>query len=224
MLSLFVIALLSYLVGSFPTSIVVGRMLRGIDIREHGSRNAGGTNVFRVLGWKAGVFVALVDIGKGMLATLVVAQIRIAGHPTPLDVTVVQIIAGCCAVIGHIWTVLAGFRGGKGVATGAGMLLALFPQAALICVFIFLAVVAATRYVSVGSITATASLPVVLAILDRLFGQSVPRSMYVLSLFVSGLIVFTHRSNIRRLLDGTENRFDKMQFRKFRDHFHSSRS
>ena len=213
MISLVVIILLSYLVGSFPTSIVVGRMLRGIDIRDYGSKNAGGTNVFRVLGWKPGLFVAAVDVGKGVLATLLVSRIQIGPEPIPLDHTLVQIIAGSAAVVGHIWTVLAGFKGGKGVATGAGMLVALFPEAALICLLIFFAVVLTTRYVSVGSITATSSLPFVLFFLDRLFNQSVPRSMYILSICVSGLIVYTHRANIRRLLAGTENRFDKWHFR-----------
>ncbi|MFQ5639832.1 MAG: glycerol-3-phosphate 1-O-acyltransferase PlsY [bacterium] len=214
MISLIVIILLAYLVGSFPTSIVAGRIMRRIDIREHGSGNAGGTNAFRVLGWKAGLTVALIDVGKGVLATLIVSKIRLDPIPAYFDVIHIQLLAGCFAVIGHVWTVLAKFRGGKGVATGAGMIIALFPQAALICFLIFLTLVLTTRYVSLGSIAATSSLPIVLMLLDRLFGQSVPRSLYVFSIFVSGLIVFTHRSNIRRLIDGTENRFKKFHFRK----------
>lgn len=212
MLSLIVIVLLSYLVGSFPTSIVTGRMMRRIDIREHGSGNAGGTNVFRVLGWKAGLFVALVDIGKGMLATLLVSKIRI--DVVPLDAMPVQIIAGVSAVVGHIWTVLAKFKGGKGVATGAGMIFALFPWAALVCLFIFVTLVLATRYVSVGSIAATAALPLVLMLMDRMFGKTVPNSGYVFSILVTILILFTHRANIRRLFNGTENRFNKIHFRR----------
>lgn len=214
MYSLVLIILLAYLVGSFPTSIVVGRMLRRIDIREYGSQNAGGTNVFRVLGWKAGVFVALVDVGKGVLATLVVSMIRIDTIPVFLDAVHLQLIAGSAAVIGHIWTALARFKGGKGVATGAGMIIALFPEAALICFLIFLAIVLTTRYVSVGSMTATSALPLVLMMLDRMFGQSVPRSLYIFSICVSGLIFYTHRSNIRRLINGTENRFGKFYLRK----------
>ncbi len=110
MFSLVLIILFAYLVGSFPTSIVVGRMTQRIDIREHGSKNAGGTNAFRVLGWKAGLFVAVVDILKGVLATLLIAKIRV--DPLMLDYELVQIIAGTFAVIGHIWTVLAKFKGG----------------------------------------------------------------------------------------------------------------
>ncbi len=212
MLSLILIILLAYLVGSFPTSIVVGRMTRRIDIREHGSKNAGGTNAFRVLGWKAGLFVAMVDILKGVLATLLVAKIRI--DPLTLDYELVQIISGTSAVIGHVWTVLAKFKGGKGVATGAGMIIALFPWASLICFIIFAALVLTTRYVSLGSIIATSSLPFILLTFDRMFGKSVSNSLLTFSILISGLIIFTHRSNIRRLINGTENRFEKLQFRK----------
>jgi len=212
MLSLILIILLAYLVGSFPTSIVVGRMTRRIDIREHGSKNAGGTNAFRVLGWKAGLFVAMVDILKGVLATLLVAKIRI--DPLTLDYELVQIISGTSAVIGHVWTVLAKFKGGKGVVTGAGMIIALFPWASLICFIIFAALVLTTRYVSLGSIIATSSLPFILLTFDRMFGKSVSNSLLTFSILISGLIIFTHRSNIRRLINGTENRFEKLQFRK----------
>ena len=212
MFSLVLIILFAYLVGSFPTSIVVGRMTQRIDIREHGSKNAGSTNAFRVLGWKAGLFVAVVDILKGVLATLLIAKIRV--DPLMLDYELVQIIAGTFAVIGHIWTVLAKFKGGKGVATGAGLIIALFPWASLICFIIFAALILTTRYVSLGSIIATSSLPFVLLTFDRMFGKSVSTSLLTFSILISGLIIFTHRSNIRRLINGTENRFEKLQFRK----------
>ena len=212
MFSLVLIILFAYLVGSFPTSIVVGRMTRRIDIREHGSKNAGGTNAFRVLGWKAGLFVVVVDILKGVLATLLIAKIRV--DPLTLDYELVQIIAGTSAVIGHVWTVLAKFKGGKGVATGAGLIIALFPWASLICFIIFVALVLTTRYVSLGSIIATSSLPFVLLTFDRMFGKSVSTSLLTFSILISCLIIFTHRSNIRRLINGTENRFEKLQFRK----------
>ena len=212
MFSLVLIILFAYLVGSFPTSIVVGRMTRRIDIREHGSKNAGGTNAFRVLGWKAGLFVAVVDILKGVLATLLVAKIRV--DSLTLNYELVQIIAGTSAVIGHVWTVLAKFKGGKGVATGAGMIVALFPWASLICFIIFAALVLTTRYVSLGSIIATSSLPFILLTFDRIVGKSVSNSLLTFSILISGLILFTHRSNIRRLFNGTENRFEKLQFRK----------
>ncbi|MFQ5709952.1 MAG: glycerol-3-phosphate 1-O-acyltransferase PlsY [bacterium] len=208
MYSLLLIVILGYLVGSFPTSIVVGRMLRRIDIREHGSKNAGATNVFRILGWKAGMVAAVVDVGKGILATLLVSKIRV--DPLSLNHEIVQIIAGTSAVMGHIWTVLAKFKGGKGVATACGMLIALFPWAAFLCSIVFVIMVLTTRYVSVGSMSAAASLPFILILFHYTLDDPVPRPLFMVSFFVSGLIFFTHRANIRRLINGTENRFNKL--------------
>ncbi len=205
MVSVFGIALLAYLVGSIPTSIIVGKVLRGIDIREHGSGNAGGTNVFRVLGWKPGVFVMVVDAFKGFAATFWISQLPIGAVPVPHET--MQLIAGCAAIVGHIWTVFASFRGGKGVGTAAGMLLALYPEALLICALVFAAMIFSTRIVSISSITAAIMLPVVLSIFRYLMSRPVAPSLYVFSFFAAGLIIFTHRSNIRRLLAGTENRF-----------------
>jgi len=206
--SLALILLLSYLIGSFPTSIITGKVLRGIDIRDYGSGNAGGTNVFRVLGWKPGVFVMAVDVFKGFLATYYVSRLRIAG-PVPVDAVMAQLLAGFAAVFGHVWTVFAGFRGGKGVGTAGGMIIALFPLAAFICFVIFLAVALISRYVSLGSISAALALPIVLLGLNRLFDYPVPKVLFIFSLFATALILFTHRSNIRRLIHGTENRFGK---------------
>lgn len=211
MYSLILIVLLSYLIGSFPTSIVWGRMTRRIDIREYGSGNAGGTNALRVLGWQAGLVVALIDVGKGMLAAALVSRIRI--DSMPIEHELVQIIAGTAVVVGHIWTVLALFKGGKGVATAAGVLLAIYPWVALICFSIFATVVIATRYVSLGSITAVSSIPFVLMMMDRM-GRQTSNSSLFFSVLIGCLIFYTHRGNIRRLLDGTENRFEKELFKK----------
>ena len=202
----------SYLLGSISFSYLIVRLLKGIDVRSIGSGNAGATNVLRILGWKAALVVIAVDVGKGILATALVSKTRVG--PIGIDATLVQIIAGSSAVVGHIWTVLANFKGGKGVATAGGMIIALFPWAALICVMIFFAIVVTTRYVSVGSLTAASSFPLVLMLLDRMLDRSVPNSVYVVSILVTGLIVFAHRSNIRRLINGTENRFNKFQFRR----------
>ncbi|NOY59902.1 MAG: glycerol-3-phosphate 1-O-acyltransferase PlsY [Calditrichaeota bacterium] len=205
MSGLIFIIVLSYLVGSFPTSIVVGKVLRGIDIREHGSGNAGGTNVFRVLGWKPGVFVMAFDIFKGFAATFWIAQIAVS--PLPIGPELVQIIAGCAAIVGHIWTVFAKFRGGKGVGTAAGMLLALYPVALFVCVAVFAIVLFATHIVSVSSMSAALTLPVVLTIFRYVMHRDLATSLYIFGFFVAGLIVFTHRANIKRLLKGEENRF-----------------
>lgn len=205
MSGLIFIIVLSYLVGSFPTSIVVGKVLRGIDIREYGSGNAGGTNVFRVLGWKPGVFVMAFDIFKGFAATFWIA--KIVGSPQPVGPELVQIIAGCAAIVGHIWTVFAKFRGGKGVGTAAGMLLALYPVALSVCVAVFAIVLFATHIVSVSSMSAALTLPVVLTIFRYVMHRDLATSLYIFSFFAAGLIVFTHRANIKRLLKGEENRF-----------------
>jgi len=207
MLNLITIVILSYFVGSIPTSIIVSRVLRGIDIRDYGSGNAGGTNVFRVLGWKPGVFVMLFDTFKGFAATYWIAQIAIG--PSPVSAEVAQLIAGCSAIFGHIWTVFAGFRGGKGVGTAAGMLLALYPVALLFCVAVFALMLLITRIVSVSSMSAAITLPIVLSIFRYALDRPVATPIYYFSFFAAALIIFTHRSNIKRLLNGTENRFGR---------------
>ncbi|MFQ5628709.1 MAG: glycerol-3-phosphate 1-O-acyltransferase PlsY, partial [bacterium] len=190
--------------GSIPTAIIMGKTLRGIDIREHGSGNAGGTNVFRVLGWKPGVAVIIIDMLKGLVATVFAAKIALTA--LPIENVYLQLIAGCSAIVGHIWTVFAGFQGGKGVGTAAGMIFGLFPAAASICLAIFLIIAFSTRYVSLASITAVTALPIVLFILSRVFAAAPPPALFVLSILLAVLIVYTHRSNIKRLLSGTENR------------------
>jgi len=144
------IILLSYLVGSIPTSIIVSKLTKGIDIRDYGSGNAGGTNVMRVLGWKQGLFVIILDSLKGVLAVIVIARLHYGAIPftnvTPFDdFTLIQIIAGIAAVIGHVWTVFAGFRGGKGIATALGMLLMISTIDMLVAVGLFIVVVFVSR-------------------------------------------------------------------------------
>jgi len=198
---------ISYFIGSIPTSIIAGKLVRGIDIREHGSGNAGATNTFRVLGWKAGLVVGVFDMIKGFSATVFVSRISL--YPAPFDHSIVQIISGMSAVFGHIWTIFARFRGGKGVLTAAGMLLGITPAATLICMGIWGMVFSISRYVSLGSICAALSLPVVIFIEKYLFDQTIHNSLLIFTIIVSLLIVFTHRSNIKRLLNGTENRFKR---------------
>jgi len=206
MLTILAIMVVSYIIGSFPTSIIVGKILRGIDIREHGSGNAGGTNVFRVLGWKPGLLVMLVDVFKGFAATYwIPSQLAPLSNHLPL----LQLLAGIAAVVGHIWTVFAGFRGGKGVGTAAGMLLALFPQALIYCLLVFLLVLAATRIVSISSMMGAITLPIVLSVFKYGLDKPVPLPLFIFSFFAAALIIYTHRANIKRLLNGTENRFGR---------------
>jgi glycerol-3-phosphate acyltransferase PlsY len=212
MLSLILIIFLSYLAGSIPTSIIMSKLTRGIDIREHGSGNAGATNVIRVLGWKLGIIVIIVDVGKGVLATLLISQLRI--DQASISDNLVQIIAGLSAVLGHIWTIFAGFKGGKGVGTAAGMLFSLYPIAGIICLLIFGVVLLTGRYVSVASMTAAISLPIVILILNKFCNYSISNELFYFAIFMALLIVFTHRSNIKRLLKGEENRTKKISFKK----------
>jgi glycerol-3-phosphate acyltransferase PlsY len=208
MLSLISMVILGYLAGAIPTSIILSKLLRGIDIRDYGSGNAGGTNTVRILGWKIGTAVIIVDVGKGVLATLLVSRLRI--DPVPLTPDMLQIIAGSCAIIGHIWTLFAGFSGGKGVATGAGMLFSLYPAAGLICLVIFVGLLLPVRIVSVCSVVTAISLPIVILIMNKFMNYSVSNELLYFSMFAAALIVFTHRSNIKRLIKGEEKPFKRI--------------
>ncbi|PYO87434.1 MAG: acyl-phosphate glycerol 3-phosphate acyltransferase [Gemmatimonadetes bacterium] len=185
--------LASYLVGATPTSYIAGKLGRGIDLREHGSRNLGATNVYRILGWKYAIPVALFDIAKG------VAPVLLFSHPAWLSVAV-----GAAAVLGHMFSPYVSFKGGKGVATAAGMFLALAPVAVLLAIVVWGLCLRLTGYVSLSSMIAVASVPLSVWLLG--FPHD---SLYVFwaSVALVALIIFAHRRNIRRLLDGTENRF-----------------
>lgn len=217
MLPIAIIAILSYLVGSIPTAIIVGKLMRGIDIRQHGSGNAGGTNVIRVLGWKAGLFVILFDMGKGLFATMVLSRLMFGALPfenaTPFDdYVVVQIIAGCAAMLGHIWTLFAGFKGGKGIATAGGMLVGVAPVEVAVSLGVFLIVFLISHYVSLGSLSAASSFPLTMFLRENLFMAHIPsyHTLIWFSVAISLLVIYTHRTNIQRLLRGTENRISRI--------------
>jgi glycerol-3-phosphate acyltransferase PlsY len=201
------IVALSYLAGSIPTSIIVGKLFFGKDPRAAGSGNAGGTNAIRLFGWKGGIPTILVDVGKGVVATLLISRLP---APDSVPHEVLQIIAGCSAVIGHIWTVFAGFRGGKGVGTAAGMAVSLYPLALLFCLPIFGLVLVIGGYVSLASMAAAVSFPFVLLLIRVTGIQEVSPILFWFSVLLALLIIFTHRSNIRRLIAGTENRFTRL--------------
>lgn len=212
MLNLLVIAFLSYLVGSIPSSIIVSKIVKGIDIREHGSGNAGGSNVFRVMGWKYGVLVLVLDALKGALAVVLIARLYFGDFPfanaTPFDdFTLVQIIAGLMAVLGHIWTIFAGFKGGKGIATALGFLITIITIDMLLALAVFLIVVSISRYISLGSISAALSIPLILVIRENVFNVDITGYYTILpfSIVIALLVIFTHRANISRLFKGAEN-------------------
>jgi glycerol-3-phosphate acyltransferase PlsY len=233
MLSLLVVILLSYLVGSFPTALLIGRFFGGVDLRHHGSGNMGSTNVFRVMGWKLGLLVQVIDITKGLIATLLITKLFYGSLPfenkTPFqDITIVQIIAGISAVIGHVWTIFANFKGGKGINTAAGVLVSLAPVDATISIGVFMIVLVSSGYVSLGSITAAFAFPLVLFLRENLFKVDVDgyHTLIYFSIVVCVFLIYNHRGNIGRLLYGEENRFEswwKIRFIKIKAPFHRKR-
>lgn len=193
---------LAYLIGSIPTAVLVSQRFYGIDIREHGSGNAGATNTFRVLGKKAGSVVMLVDMLKGC-AAVYLAYLSGFDWGTQLEQVVnLQIGLGLCAVLGHIFPVWAGFRGGKGIATLFGMILAIHPLVAVSLIVVFLLMLFLTRYVSLSSIAASVAFPILILLI---FNE--PERLYRLfAIATACMVVLTHHKNISRLLAGNENR------------------
>ena len=215
MILLTTILLLSYLVGSIPTSIIVSKLNKGIDIRDFGSGNAGGTNVMRVLGWKQGVLVIILDALKGVLAVVVIARLHHGTIPftnaTPFDdFTLIQIMAGIAAIVGHVWTIFAGFRGGKGIATALGMLLMITTVDMLIAVGVFILVVSISRYVSLGSIIGAIAVPLTLIVRENIFNVNIPNYNTLLPfvILVTLIVIFTHRKNVVRLINGDEHKLN----------------
>jgi glycerol-3-phosphate acyltransferase PlsY len=203
-LRLLLVLILSYFLGSIATAVWAGKIFHGVDVREHGSGNAGATNVIRVLGWKTGIPVLLVDVLKGWLAAMFPVFFNLAGHDTA-QLTNFQIIAGIVVVLGHIFPVFAGFRGGKGVATIFGVLLAIHPLVTLSCLGVFLLVLLISGYVSLSSMSAGVAFPLFL-----LFFFDTPSIfMKIFSVLVAVGIIITHRKNIKRLLKGEESKIFK---------------
>lgn len=190
-----VMLLLAYLIGATPTSYLAGKLGRGIDLREHGSKNLGATNVYRVLGWRYAVPVALIDMAKGIVPVAILG-------PWSNGPGWFMVALGLAAVLGHMYSPYVRFEGGKGVATAAGMFLALAPLAIVLSMLVWTATLWLSGYVSVASLAAAVPFPLWVRL-------TVPRQPYTLcaSVILALLIVYAHRANIRRLRDGTENRF-----------------
>ncbi len=202
-ISLTVIAVvLAYLAGSIPSAVWAGKIFHGIDVREHGSGNAGATNTVRVLGWKTGIPVLIFDLFKGWLAAMLPRFLDAAPDGSE-PMMVLQILCGLAAIIGHVFPLFAGFRGGKGVATTFGVLLALHPLLTLTCAGIFLLVLVISGYVSLGSMIAVAFFPILLLTLFR----TPSKLLIVFAIVVAVAVVITHAKNIKRLLKGEEKKF-----------------
>lgn len=189
--------LAAYLLGAFPSSYVVGKWVRGIDLRQHGSGNLGATNAFRVLGWKAATPVFVLDILKGWLPPFLFPRYDNS------DAWEWALAYGAAAIIGHVFSIYVRFKGGKGVATGAGVFLALAPVAVLIGLIVWGGLLFITGTVSIASIVAAATLPVAVFVLDQ------PPAVFALSVALSAFVIYAHRGNIKRLMRGEEPSFRK---------------
>ncbi|MHB1127290.1 MAG: glycerol-3-phosphate 1-O-acyltransferase PlsY [Bacillota bacterium] len=187
-----IILIASYLIGAIPVAYIAGRYFKGIDIRRVGSGNVGATNVLRSLGPLPAALVLVGDVAKGVVTVL---------WGGAVGGTDLGLLAGLAAMAGHNWSIFLGFRGGRGVATGLGLFLALSPKVALIGLVIFIVIVLLTRYVSLGSILAASSLPVLF------LAYYEPISYFFVSLLAALLIIYRHRPNIQRLMKGTETKF-----------------
>ncbi|RFZ90517.1 glycerol-3-phosphate 1-O-acyltransferase [Mucilaginibacter conchicola] len=206
MLSIYSISalILAYLFGSIPTAVWIGQAFYNIDVREYGSGNAGATNTFRVLGKKAGIPVMLLDILKGWTATNLAYMVGVSttGAFHSIAFVNLQLALGVAAVMGHLFPVFAGFRGGKGIATLFGMILAINLPAALLCVSVFIVTLLITRYVSLSSILAGFIYPIGVTFIFPVYVKSV--IIYGMCIFI--LVLVTHQKNIERLLKGKESK------------------
>ncbi|MCC6251819.1 MAG: glycerol-3-phosphate 1-O-acyltransferase PlsY [Bacteroidia bacterium] len=199
----------AYLIGSIPTSVWLGKYYYGIDLREHGSGNAGATNTFRVFGKKMGIAVLIIDVLKGWIAVKLFYVLYESGQNLE-ELFNLKIRLGICALLGHVFPIYVGFKGGKGVATLLGIVLALNHQAALASIALFLIVLIITGYVSLSSILAGIFFPVVVMVI---FKTSQP-DMVIFSLMISVAVIITHQKNIERLFSKKESRVNLLKGKK----------
>ncbi len=200
---------MAYLLGSIPSAVWIGRLLHDVDVREHGSGNAGATNTFRVLGKKAGIIVMAMDILKGLAAASLILFLGDQVEKESFTYINLQLLFGFLAVIGHLFPVFAQFRGGKGIATLFGMILAIHYPSALLCLGLFLIVLYITRYVSLGSILAAISFPIGLV---YIFHEKTPLFV-AFAITAALLVILTHQKNIKKLVKGTESKANILKYR-----------
>lgn len=188
--------LLAYFIGAIPSSVWIGKKFYNLDVREHGSGNAGATNTFRVIGKKAGVIVLLLDILKAWFATAVLSSMA---NNQSIDY---MLALGLVAVLGHVFPIYIGFRGGKGIASLLGVIIAIHPLASLYSIIVFITTLLISRFVSLSSILAACAFPVLIII----HFQSTHKSLIIFSLMVAVLVIFTHKKNIERLFNKEESK------------------
>jgi glycerol-3-phosphate acyltransferase PlsY len=199
-----VFLVLSYIIGAFPTAFIIGKLVKKIDIREHGSGNVGASNVFRVVGKRWGIFVLVIDILKGVLAVLLWQPVCELTGGGPLLSRRFLFVCGITAIIGHNWTVFLNFKGGKGVATTLGVLLGLFPLSVSIAAAVAFTLIGITHYVSIGSVVGALLFPIIFAFENH----AMPDFTFFMTVvcIIALMIVVKHKSNIKRLLKGEEHK------------------
>lgn len=212
------IGIIAYLMGSIPTGVWISKLFFGFDIREKGSKSTGSTNIFRVLGKKWGITVQVIDILKGyipagIVAVLLGSGIQIYDFSAGMSLTIIKLFAGILAILGHVFPIFAKFKGGKGVNTSTGMLLALMPIEALLAILVFIITAILSGYVSLGSLLAAITIPTSLIIRHYALGSDIQgfELLIAFAVFLTLAIFLTHKSNIRRLIKGEESRFDNIR-------------
>ena len=202
MILYFLFIVISYLIGSIPVAVWIGKKFRGIDIREHGSQNAGATNTFRVFGKKLGWIVLTLDVTKGFLASIL--PLFIADNYSENQLLLFQLVTSLACIIGHVFPIFAQFRGGKGVASSLGIIIGINPVSAAISLGIFIIIFLLFKYVSLGAIITAISYPFV----SYFLVNEDTRVMIVFSVLLGLLIIISHRKNIKRLINGEESRMN----------------
>ncbi|MCH5331175.1 MAG: glycerol-3-phosphate 1-O-acyltransferase PlsY [Alistipes sp.] len=211
------LVIIAYLLGSIPSAVWIGQRYYGVDIREYGSKNAGTTNMLRVLGWRASLPVFVIDFIKGFIAVTIMSLLRYNADLTPSLLVNFKIAATVAVVLGHIFPMFANFKGGKGVATIIGAITGIQPAVALLCFGIWFIVFMVWHYVSLASIIAGCCFPILILIFSgaayaRHHDMSI--TLIVFSVFVAGMLIWTHRKNIARLRAGTESKILLWKHRK----------
>lgn len=189
---------LGYVMGALPNGVWLGKYFKNIDIREHGSKNSGATNAYRVLGPKYGIMVLILDALKGFLPPFLASRFGVSGN--------ILLVIGVLAIVGHSLSFFLNFKGGKGVATSLGVFLFLIPNVTLALLIIFILVVYFTRYISLGSIIAAAALPILTAF-SPIRNNIGRMPLIIMTLLIGAFVIWRHRTNITRLMNGTENKF-----------------
>ena len=209
---------IGYIIGSIPSAVLISKIFFGFDIRTKGSGNMGSTNAMRVLGFKWGTIVQVLDILKGAIPVFILADIvapkwDMLSSDSFLNLPILEVIIGLSAVCGHVWSCFVCFKGGKGVNTTLGMLLVVIPIEGAIGLLIFIITLLLSGYVSLGSLVAAFFIPIILIIRYNFFNMNIEGYLTLVYLTISFVIIifFAHRSNIKRLINGTENKCEKLQ-------------